>query len=112
MLEAGLGVSDADGAVGDGDGDADAPFWTKIVIVDPLAAVPLAPGCCGEHGAVAYWDGPEPGWTVTEKPAVVRIWLAVCCESPITEGTGTAPPETVIVTVEPGAAAARRSGSG
>ena len=35
---------------------------------------------------------------------MVRIWLAVCCESPITEGTGTAPPETVIVTVEPGGA--------
>ena len=52
----------------------------------------------------AYWDGPDPCWTLTANPAVVRILLAVCWESPTTDGTGTAPPETVIVTVEPGEA--------
>ena len=90
--------------VGVGDGGGDAPFWTKMVTVDPLAAVLVAAGCCENTVPLAYWAGPLPGWALTAKPAVVRIWLAVCCESPITEGTGTAPPETVIVTVEPGGA--------
>jgi hypothetical protein len=42
--------------------------------------------------------------TLTWKPAVVRTWVAVCCESPTTGGTETAPPDTVMVMVAPGAA--------
>ena len=75
-----------------------------MVTVDPLAAVLRGAGLLREDGAVRVLGRPRPCWTLTANPAVVRIWLAVCWESPMTEGTDTAPPETVIVTVEPGAA--------
>ena len=86
------------------DGDGDAPFWTKMVMVVPFGSVLLAAGCWEKTVPFAYWDGPDPCWTLTANPAVLRIWLAVCWESPTTDGTDKAPPETVIVTVEPGGA--------
>src|SRR5579863_7607654 len=75
-----------------------------MVTVEPLAALAPEAGYWLNTEPLAYWDGPEPCWTLTANPAVVRIWLAVAWESPMTEGTAVAPPETVIVTVEPGAA--------
>src|ERR1700730_15529772 len=74
-----------------------------MVTVEPFAAVPL-PGTWLKTCPLVYWDGPDPCWALTWKPAWVRIWLAVAWESPMTEGTETAPPETVMVTVEPGGA--------
>src|SRR5271165_4967783 len=74
-----------------------------MVTVEPFAAVPL-PGTWLKTIPLAYCDGPDPCWTLTWNPAWVRIWLAVAWESPMTDGTETAPPETVIVTVEPGGA--------
>src|ERR1700722_19444086 len=96
----GLGEVDEEGVT---DGDGEAPFWTKMITFEPLAAVPLA-GCWEKTVPFAYWAGPDPCWAVTANPAAVRIWLAVCWESPTTDGTGTDPPETVRVTVEPGGA--------
>src|SRR6516165_1497750 len=75
-----------------------------MVTVEPFAAVPLPFGTWLKTVPLAYWAGPEPCWTLTWKPAVCRIWVAVCWESPMTEGTVTRPPDTVMVTVEPGAA--------
>jgi hypothetical protein len=43
LLPLGFGVGEVD--VGGGDGDWEAPFWTKMVTVEPLAAVLLALGC-------------------------------------------------------------------
>ena len=46
-LKDGVGVGGADvgGADGDGDGDGEAPFWTKMVTVEPLASMLLELGC-------------------------------------------------------------------
>jgi hypothetical protein len=45
-----------DGLLGEADGDADgdAPFCTKMVTVEPLAALLLAPGCCENTVPLAY----------------------------------------------------------
>src|SRR3984957_20209671 len=75
-----------------------------MVTVEPFAAVPVAAGTWLKTVPLAYWAGPDPCWTLTWKPALVRIWLAVVWESPTTDGTETAPPETVMVIVAPGAA--------
>src|SRR6516165_2269504 len=75
-----------------------------MVTVEPFAAVPLPPGTWLKTVPFAYCAGPDPCWTLTWKPAVVRIWVAVCWEEPMTVGTVTAPPETVMVTVEFGGA--------
>src|ERR1700683_2437934 len=75
-----------------------------MMTVEPLAALAPLAGNWLKTGPWAYCAGPEPCWTLTANPAVVRIWLAVAWESPMTEGTAPAPPDTVIVTVEPGAA--------
>src|SRR5580704_6758654 len=74
-----------------------------MVTVAPFVAVPLA-GTWLKTVPLAYWAGPDPCWTLTWKPAVVRTWVAVCWDSPTTDGTVTAPPEAVMVTVEPGGA--------
>jgi hypothetical protein len=50
-------VGDDEEGVTDGDGEA--AFWTKIVTVEPLAAVPLA-GFWEKTVPFAYWDGPDP----------------------------------------------------
>jgi hypothetical protein len=42
-LPVGLGVGEGDVVGGDGDGEA--PFWTKMVTVEPLASMLLALGC-------------------------------------------------------------------
>ncbi len=65
-----------------------------MTTVEPFAAVPLL-GCWLKTVPLAYWAGPDPGVTLTWKPAWVRIWLAVAWESPTTDGTETAPPEIV-----------------
>ena len=97
-------------AVSVGGALGDWPFCTKMVTVEPFVAVPLA-GFCWKTVPLAYCAGPDPCWTLTWKPAVVRTWLAVCCESPTTDGTETAPPDTVMVMVAP-ARPCLRSGSG
>src|SRR5580704_13485064 len=74
-----------------------------MVTVEPFAALPL-PGTWLKTVPLGYWAGPDPCWTLTWKPAWVRIWLAVAWESPTTDGTVTAPPETVMITVDPGGA--------
>src|ERR1700730_17810972 len=75
-----------------------------MVIVEPLAAVPLPAGTWLKTWPLAYCAGPDPCWTLTWKPAWVRTELAVAWDSPMTEGTVTAPPDTVMVTVEFGGA--------
>ena len=74
-----------------------------MTTVEPFAAVPLL-GCWLKTCPLAYWDGPDPGVTLTWKPAWVSSWVAVAWESPTTDGTEIAPPEIVMVTVEPGRA--------
>ena len=44
-LPVGLGVGEGDVVGGDGDADGEAPFWTKMVTVEPLASMLLALGC-------------------------------------------------------------------
>src|SRR5271169_6767284 len=75
-----------------------------MVTAEPFAAVPLPAGNWLKTVPLANCDAPDPCWTLTWKPAWVRICVAVCWESPTTEGTVTDPPETVMVTVEPGGA--------
>src|ERR1035438_5919741 len=75
-----------------------------MVTLDPLARLVLAAGCCAKTVPDPYCAGPDPCWTFTWNPAALRIVVAVCWESPTTGGTVTAPPDTVMVTVEPGRA--------
>ena len=72
-----VGVGDGD-PVGEADGDA--PFCTKIVTLEPRAAVLLASGCWVKTVPLAYCGGPLPCWTLTWKPAVFRTWVAVAWE--------------------------------
>src|SRR6266851_1360252 len=74
-----------------------------MMIVEPFAALP-DPGTWLKTVPFGYWAEPEPCCALTLKPAWVRIWVAVAWESPMTEGTETAPPDTVMVTVAPGGA--------
>jgi len=79
-------------AVSVGGALGDCPFCTKMVTVEPFAAVPLA-GCWLKTVPLATFAGPDPFCTLTWKPALVRIWLAVAWESPTTDGTEIAPPD-------------------
>src|SRR5260370_16846404 len=74
-----------------------------MMTVEPFAALP-DPGTWLKTVPFGYWAEPDPCWLMTCTPAWVRIWVAVPWESATTEGTGTAPPDTVMVTVEPGGA--------
>jgi hypothetical protein len=90
-----LGVGLAVGVVG----------WaaTKIVTGVPLTAELLPVGFCAKtFPGVVPAGAPDSVFDTTLNPAVWRSCVAVACESPTTDGTGTAPPETVSVIWVPG----------
>jgi hypothetical protein len=71
-----LGVTVGE-VVSDGGALADCPVCTKMVTVAPFAAVPFWGGFWLKTVPLATVAGPDPFCTLTWKPAVVRIWVAV-----------------------------------
>src|SRR6185503_20612391 len=63
-------------AVSVGGALGDCPFCTKMVTVEPFAAEPFW-GFWLKTVPLATVAGPDPFCTLTWKPALVRIWVAV-----------------------------------